>query len=224
MATTKPAPASFDALDPKTRIPRLRLATRLVAALLFLVAAAVAATVVVAVSARPGRMTVEAAPSLPPTRAAAQATSPPGQDVVFVHVDGAVRTPGLYRLQKGSRVVDAVAAAGGFTAKAQRSAANLARVLSDGEQILIPQKGEPLSGAGGPAGPGGAGPAVGAPVNLNTATGDELETLPRVGPALAGRILSWRAEHGRFERIDDLMSVSGIGEKTFAGLRDRVTV
>ncbi|SCY15170.1 competence protein ComEA [Microbacterium sp. LKL04] len=138
---------------------------------------------------------------------------------VYVHVSGQVREPGLYRLDQGARVVDAVAAAGGFSEKASRDGVNLARPVSDGEQLLIPAEGEGGTDAGAPAVPEGDGR-----VNLNTADLAALDTLPRVGPSIAQRILDWREENGRFSSVDDLMAVPGIGEKMLASLRDLVTV
>jgi competence protein ComEA len=140
---------------------------------------------------------------------------------IFVHILGAVNRPGLYRLHDGDRAIDAVAAAGGYTDTADRRQLNLARFLSDGEQIYVPEEGEEVPGA---AGGGSASGGANGKVNINTADAAALETLPRVGPALAARILAWREENGRFTSIEDLLSVSGIGEKTFAGLRDLVTI
>ncbi|MFT4220258.1 MAG: helix-hairpin-helix domain-containing protein [Microbacterium sp.] len=139
---------------------------------------------------------------------------------VYVHVSGAVRAPGLYRLRDGSRVVDAIAAAGGFTKRADDAAVNLARVVADGEQLVVPKRGEastPVAGASPPA----AGDGL---VNLNTATEAELDTLPRIGPAMAQRILQWREANGRFTSVEDLLAVPGIGEKTVESLRPLVTV
>ncbi|GAA4064849.1 hypothetical protein GCM10023065_15520 [Microbacterium laevaniformans] len=135
---------------------------------------------------------------------------------LYVHVSGAVERPGLYRLDGGARVVDVVSAAGGFTDTADRTAVNLARPLVDGEQVQVPEVGEA--------------PSTGAPVsgdgrvNLNTADVAALDALPRVGPAIAERIIAWREENGGFTSVDDLLSVPGIGEKMLAGLRDLVTV
>jgi len=148
----------------------------------------------------------------------------PGADVVssgtviYVHILGQVNEPGLYALHDGDRAVDVVAAAGGLTPSADPAALNLARFLSDGEQIIVPAVGQSVP-APGVAGGG----ANGGKVNINTADEPTLETLPRVGPAMAARILAWRAANGRFTAIEDLMSVSGIGEKTFEGLKDLVT-
>lgn len=138
--------------------------------------------------------------------------------MIYVHVVGHVRTPGLYRLHDGDRVLDAVAAAGGMTADAEPAAVNLARVLSDGEQLRVPAVGEIVSSAA-----SGAGVPAGK-VNLNTADAAALETLPHVGPALAAKIIAWRTAHGRFRSIQDLLGVGGVGEKTFATLKDLVTV
>ncbi|WP_248873304.1 helix-hairpin-helix domain-containing protein [Clavibacter nebraskensis] len=144
---------------------------------------------------------------------------------IYVHVVGAVVSPGLFPLAPGSRVVDALAAAHGFADGADTAGVNLARVLSDGEQLVVPRQGETPTAA--PAGPavGGAGSASpSAPVDLNTATAEQLETLPRVGPSLAARIIAWRSAHGRFARIADLGRVPGIGDRTLASLTPLVRV
>lgn len=140
-------------------------------------------------------------------------------DAVYVHVAGAVATPGLYRLFDGARVVDAVAAAGGFAEGADRSAVNLARAVSDGEQILVAVMGEAPAAVA--SAPGAAGDGR---VNLNTADVAALDTLPRIGPALAQRIIDWRDENGGFTSIEDLLAVPGIGDKMLEALSDLVTV
>lgn len=145
-------------------------------------------------------------------------------DEVFVHVSGAVIRPGLVTLDAGARVVDAIAAAGGLTPEADPAGVNLARPVSDGEQLVVPREGEaPPAVSGGAAGAGSP-TAGGAVVNVNTAGLAELETLPRIGPALAQRILDWRAANGRFSAPTDLLKVTGIGDKVFDGLKDRVSV
>jgi competence protein ComEA len=142
---------------------------------------------------------------------------------VYVHVSGEVAEPGLYRLDDGARVVDAVSAAGGFTDAAAPEGINLARLVSDGEQLHVPREGQaPPAGTG--TGTGTPGASADGTVNLNTADLAALDTLPRVGPAIAQRILDWRDEHGRFTSVDDLLAVPGIGEKMLAALRDLVTV
>jgi competence protein ComEA len=162
--------------------------------------------------------------AVPAATEAATSPAPVTADAeeLFVHVSGAVVTPGLVTLPAGARVVDAVAAAGGLTADADPAAVNLARPISDGEQLIVPREGEaPPPGSG--AAPGAAAGAAGV-VNLNTAGQNELETLPRIGPALAQRILDWRAANGRFTDPADLLQVAGIGQKIFDGLKDRVAV
>ncbi|OUE32142.1 ComE operon protein 1 [Clavibacter michiganensis] len=158
----------------------------------------------------------------------ADADDPPGTGSttpIYVHVVGAVVSPGLFPLAPGSRVVDAVAAAHGFADGADPAGVNLARVLTDGEQLVVPRQGETAA----PAAPGAAGAsATGAspstPVDLNTATAEQLETLPRVGPSLAARIIAWRSAHGRFTRVADLGRVPGIGDRTLASLTPLVRV
>ncbi|MDQ1609054.1 MAG: competence protein ComEA [Microbacteriaceae bacterium] len=148
---------------------------------------------------------------------------------LFVHVLGAVAHPGLFQLRDGARVIDAIAAAGGFADDAEPGGVNLARVLADGEQLHVPHVGEVVVGSAAVGAPGGGtsgagGSAVGGKVNLNVATVAELDALPRVGPVMAQRIVDWRTANGRFTSVDDLMSVTGIGQKTFDGLKDLVTI
>lgn len=155
----------------------------------------------------------------PAVSASSDSAAPPGVGV-YVHVAGAVRDAGLYRLEVGDRVADAVARAGGFADDAARDGVNLARPVADGEQIVVP-----VTGA--EAAVGGAAPASAASdgvVDLNTATREQLDTLPRIGPALADRIVAWRDENGRFTSVDDLSSVPGFGDKMIEALRDLVRV
>lgn len=161
-----------------------------------------------------------------PIEVVAPVTQPPagvvddrGDASIYVHVAGQVSSPGLYRLAADARVVDAVAAAGGTTAEADLQAINLARAVTDGEQLLVPAVGEADVAA-----TGQLGVAADGKVNINTADAAALDTLPRVGPALAKRIIEWRETNGAFRSVDDLLGVSGIGEKMLAGLRDQVTV
>lgn len=139
---------------------------------------------------------------------------------LYVHVLGQVEHPGLYVLELDARVVDAIAAAGGTLDDADLQAVNLARALSDGEQLMVP-----AIGAAPPAGDGGGAAASGdGLVDLNNADQTALETLPRIGPALAQRIIDWRETNGRFRSVDDLLAVPGIGEKMLETLRDLVRV
>lgn len=146
---------------------------------------------------------------------------------VLVHVLGAVVKPGLVELDAGARVVDAVAAAGGFTADADPAGVNLARPIVDGEQLVVFAVGQVPVPAAVPA-PGTApgGGAVGADgiVHLNTADVAALDTLPRIGPALAQRIIDWREANGPFTSVDQLLEVTGIGDAVFGGLADRVAL
>lgn len=163
-------------------------------------------------------------PAHPPT---GEPEGAPGGEL-YVHVLGAVERPGLYVLALDARVVDAVAAAGGSTDQADLAGVNLARVVTDGEQIVVPVVGAapPVapSGSAGP-GDGGTGNATSdGVIDLNTADQAALETLPRIGPALAERIVAWREENGRFRSVDDLLAVPGIGEKLLEGIRDGVRV
>jgi len=138
---------------------------------------------------------------------------------VAVHVAGRVRRPGLVRLAAGSRVVDAIRAAGGATPGADLDAVNLARRLVDGEQVRVPARGQ--AAAAPPAGAPGAPPA--GPVDLNTATAEQLDALPGVGEVTAGHIVAYRTAHP-FTSVDELLEVPGIGQRRFEQLKDLVTV
>jgi competence protein ComEA len=144
--------------------------------------------------------------------------------MVVVQVIGEVRRPGLVRLLAGSRVADAVAQAGGVRPGGGTGGLNLARVVVDGEQIVV-SAAVPVATGGsvsdGPGPPGGASSEV---VDLNTATLTDLDGLPGVGPVMAGRILDWRTAHARFASVDQLREVSGIGAKTFERLKPHVRV
>ncbi|NYF17064.1 competence protein ComEA [Microbacterium sp. AK009] len=156
--------------------------------------------------------------------AATGSASPSSPAGLVVHVAGAVAKPGVYVLPDRARVLDAVAAAGGFTESAEPRSVNLARILADGEQLIIAEIGDvSLEQPPGTA-PGGAPDASGGRVNLNTADEAELDTLPRIGPALAERIIAWREANGPFTSVDDLLAVSGFGEKMVESLRDLVVL
>lgn len=153
--------------------------------------------------------------------------------MLWIHVSGAVQDPGVVRLHPQARVIDAIDAAGGFTDEADPSSLNLARLLVDGEQLWVGSPGQAApSQIGQPALPSvGVNPdhspvdgTRGSPVNLNTASAAELEALPGIGPVTAAEILNWRQQHGAFNSIEELMEVSGIGERTFARLEPLVAV
>jgi competence protein ComEA len=140
---------------------------------------------------------------------------------VTVHVAGAVRRPGVYRLASRSRVVDAVRRAGGARRRADLSALNLAAKLEDGRQVVVPLRpraGAPVADAG------GAVTAPAGPIDINTATAEQLDELDGIGPGMAGSILEYREEHGGFGSVEELGQVPGIGEKRLAALREKVRV
>lgn len=134
---------------------------------------------------------------------------------IFVHVAGSVKSPGIYQLDSGSRVYDAVLAAGGFTSKANQASVNMARALNDGEQLLV------SSSAGTQSFESAQASSL---ISLNQASASQLEDLPGVGPALAGRMVDWRTANGGFKAKEDLLNVAGIGDKLFASVKDLVTL
>jgi competence protein ComEA len=152
------------------------------------------------------------------TRAAAPAPVATGREL-WVDVAGAVRRPGLYRVSAGSRLAAAVERAGGVSGRGDEAGVNLAAPLHDGEQVIVPARG--AAGATGAAGGSAAGAsgAAGGPISLGQATEAQLESLDGIGPALAGRILEYRQQHGGFRSLDELKEVSGIGDKRFEALR-----
>jgi competence protein ComEA len=135
---------------------------------------------------------------------------------ILVHVVGAVRSPGLYRLREGARIADAVARAGGVTRRADVALVNLAAPVADGAQVVVPRRQAAVAAAGvAPQAPAG-------PVHLNTATLEQLDALPGVGPATAQGILDYRQENGAFSSVDELDAVPGIGPARLEQLRDLV--
>lgn len=134
---------------------------------------------------------------------------------IYVHVAGSVKSPGIYQLDSGTRVYDAVLAAGGFTDKANQSSVNMARALNDGEQLLISSDSNQATFEGS---------VSSSLISLNQASSSQLEDLPGVGPALAGRIVDWRTANGGFKAKEDLLNVAGIGDKLFASFKDLVTL
>ena len=187
-------PALFD-VDPRTT----RSVSRVVVAVVALVGLAVWLNRPVAV------------PALTPIASGIplQAASLGPSANVVVDVEGDVRKPGLVTLAAGSRVADAIVAAGGFTRKDSSQSINLAARLEDGQQIIV--GGQPVGGG-----------STDTRVSLNSATASDFDTLPGVGPVLAGRIVTWRSEHHRFTSIDELQEVPGIGPKVFGNLKDLV--
>ncbi|MEU5661423.1 ComEA family DNA-binding protein [Streptomyces longwoodensis] len=178
-----------------------------------------------------------AGPTASATGAAAGPSPTPGASAspeIVVDVSGKVRKPGIHRLPAGSRVADALRAAGGVRPGTNTDGLNRARFLVDGEQVAVgitgaapgPPAGAGTSGAvgsaAGGAGGAGAGAAPGTPISLSTATAEQLDTLPGVGPVLAQHIVDYRTRHGGFRSVDELREVNGIGERRFADLRNLV--
>jgi competence protein ComEA len=168
-----------------------------------------------------GRGSEPRAPSAPAIQVGDAAGG--GSARVVVHVAGAVRRPGVYRLPARSRVVDAVHRAGGARPRADLSALNLAAKLEDGRQVIVPRR-APVGAVAPVGGAGTAAVAPAAPLDLNTATPEQLDGLDGIGPGMAGRILDYRKEHGSFGSVEELGQVPGIGEKRLAALREKVRV
>ncbi len=206
---------------------RLRVRATAGAAVVLVLAGIACAVIVAAVAPGPGA-TRTVAPADSGSAAAdagagaAEAERPgagePSPAPVFVHVLGAVAHPGLYELTEGARVVDAIAAAGGLAEGADEGQVNLARRVDDGEQIAVPLVGQVPPPGAAPSGAGHPGR-----IDINTADAAALDTLPGIGPALAKRIVDWRAKNGRFATVDDLLDVPGIGQKVLGDVRDLVT-
>lgn len=174
-----------------------------------------------------------AAPSEPGAVSEAGAAGDPGSasDPVLVHVVGQVLAPGVVEVPAGSRVIDAIAVAGGLAPAADTAAVNLAREVVDGEQVYVPAPGEVApsppgasTGTGAGAGGGSGTPAAPGLVDVNVASLEELDALPGIGPALAERIVQWRTDNGAFATVDQLADVSGIGPSVLGKIRDLVTV
>lgn len=128
----------------------------------------------------------------------------------FVHLTGAVKSPGVYPISIGMRLFEVIALAGGFTSKADRESVNLARAVTDGEQIIVSGAGESQLNDG--------------LIHLNKATAADFDKLPGIGPTLSARIVDWREANGGFKAVDDLRRVGGIGDKLFAGIKALVTI
>jgi competence protein ComEA len=163
----------------------------------------------------PAAAPLRVAPVAPHADARARASA--GSRVV-VDVVGAVRRPGLYRLPQGARVADAVARAGGLTRSAQRTAVNLAAPLADGEQVVVAARGVGSAAGGAAAAPA----AASGPVSLSTASAEQLDALPGIGPVTAQKIVDYRTEHGPFTSVEGLDAIPGIGPAKIADLQGLV--
>lgn len=167
----------------------------------------------------PATLTTGAPVTQPATPGSTGSTAKPSTTTVVIHVAGKVRRPGLVRAPTGSRVADALTLAGGPLRGVDLSSLNLARQLTDGEQIVVGIPTPPTTPVGTATSPGGP-----TPLNLNTATVPQLDALPGVGPVLAQRILDYRTENGPFTTVDQLQEVPGVGPKKFGSLRPHVRV
>jgi competence protein ComEA len=176
------------------------------------------------VAPRP-RVVHTAVPEAPDAPKVSAAPGAGGGQTAFVHVVGEVQSPGVYELPAGSRLVDAIAAAGGFLPTADQADLNLAQVAQDGQQVVVTMQGAaPASGAHVAVGlAASSGSGTGTTVDLNSADATALETLDGIGPALAQRILAYRTAHGGFRSVGDLQNVTGIGPKKFAAIKASVT-
>ncbi len=163
------------------------------------------------------RSTPVVAPDSPGPSILASPSPTPSPAKVLVHVLGAVARPGVVTLPEGSRVLDALNAAGGLIADADPGELNLAAVVADGSQVVIGSRDDPRGELRGESVNAGTGSAPGT-LSLNTATQAQLEELPGVGPVTAGRIIAWREQHGKFARVEELQEIEGIGPKTYADL------
>lgn len=223
-ASRRPSRSVVDAV-PETLRGRVALGPTQVTLVAVLVMIGLAVTTLWVVHGDPAEVaapvTARPAAGLATPALTAPETGPTPTGKVTVDVAGKVRRPGIVVLSTGSRVVDAIAAAGGARPRVDVSSLNLARVLVDGEQVVVGLPAPvPMAGAAGSAAPS----APGALVNLNTATGAELDTLPEVGPVTAAAIIAWRDEHGGFTSVDELLEVDGIGDATLATITPHVTV
>jgi competence protein ComEA len=153
--------------------------------------------------------------TLRPLPTAEPATSTPA--TINVYVSGAVNAPDVYALPLNSLVKDAIAAADGATGEADLDHINLALRLSDQMQVYVPRKGETLPAGKTP-------PAITGPININTASAEELDTLPGIGPSIAQAIIAYRTQHGPFKTIEEIDAVKGIGDAVFAKIKDQITV
>ncbi len=230
-------------LAPRTPAARFRTRTGLAAAVLLMVVAMLAGSwlwwqaatrtpTVLPLTDAPALTGEAPAPGPEPAASGPADAEKPAPEPILVHVVGAVARPGVVELPAGSRLFEAIAAAGGGTEAADPARLNLATVLADGLKVIVPARGEPdppellpggSAGSGTDPGPGGQ-PAGSRKIDLNTADVTELATLPRVGPVLAQRIVDWREQHGRFTSVEELDAVEGVGPKMLEALRPLVTI
>jgi len=181
-------------------------------------AAAILALVLVVVAWRHTAAGAPAPLRVAPVTAARAASPATAARLLVVDVVGAVRRPGLVRLAEGSRVAAAIAQAGGLRRGAERAGVNFAAPVSDGQQVVVPQRGAAVAAGAG----GGAASASTGPVSLSSATAEQLDALPGVGPVTAEKIVAYRQQHGALRSVDELDAISGIGPSRIADLRGLV--
>ena len=165
--------------------------------------------------------------SSPPRGVAIQLAPPPTPSPLMIDISGAVKTPGVYQLPQESRMQGVIQMAGGLIPDANTSAVNMAARLMDGQKIIIPLEGEeiPITKSNPVEEISGATSVADMqPININTATQEELETLPGIGPSKAAAIIEYRSSHGPFTTLEDILEVSGIGEKTLDGFKDWIVI
>lgn len=218
--SAKMSPIDPQLLDRINASARFSLSTKQKRALLLIAAAAVAFSValLMAAQARPSADVIESVPLRSESALASGNEISANTSALVVDVQGEVVNPGLYELPLGSRVGDAIKAAGGIRKGRDSSSVNLARFLEDGEQVFVSESGNSESGVS------GATRTSRGKLNLNRASENELDGLPGVGPVLAKRIVAYRDEHGTFSSVDELQKVSGIGPAKFGELRSFITV
>jgi competence protein ComEA len=219
--------------DQETELPSdgraVRVRMGLGAGVVLLLIAAAIAVVISATTSHPAAAAPasyshsSSASTTPSSTTGDDASGSSSSTTAFVQVVGQVRNPGVYELPAGDRIVDAIAAAGGFTAKADQASLNLAQVISDGQQIVVAARGAAGSVGSGTASGAGAGVSSTGTVDINTADATGLETLDGIGPALAQRIIAYRTAHNGFRSVNDLQNVTGIGPKKFAAIKGSVS-
>jgi competence protein ComEA len=191
-----------------------------IAVVVAVLAAVFLATHLLGSKSGPGSVTVEGTGS-PGPAGPVPSQQPAAARFVVVDVAGEVRRPGVYRLRQGARITDAVARAGGATRHAQVALVDLAAPLADGEQVLVPRASAGVTG-GGNGGAGAGAPSSTAPIDLNTATAEQLDALPGIGPTTAQKIIDYRQAHGPFTSVDQLDAIPGIGAAKIANLKGLV--
>lgn len=212
-----------DLLDQKLEQSNLNLEGKQVIALAFLTIILVAGGFIYYMRSKPTPIIQDVYSTKNEKPALKTKKSKPKMDLI-VHVCGAVVNPGVFRLKEGDRVFDAISSSGGANGEANLDSLNLAAKLTDGQKVYVPKKGEQVSASLSGSPSGSSQQAESAPINLNTATAEELDSLPGVGEVLAQRIIEYRESKGNFSAIEDLRNVEGIGPKKFENIKNKVVL